>query len=293
LTEYSREFRAGLPHLPFLQEVDKSVRMLGRVADYVERGRHRTRPAKARANAATKKAAATLARASRGKTQPVALNEPASKAILAAYGVPVLDERLARSAAAAAAAAAEIGFPVVLKGVSADLPHKSDAGAVLIGLGSANAVAKGFERITKNVARAKPGLKLDGVLVAPMAAGGLELALGIANDPEVGPVIMFGQGGVALELYRDVAIAAPDLDTAAAHRLIARTKVGTLMGGFRGGPRYDTGAVADALVALGRLARTHGDQIDAVDVNPFVVRPRGKGAVALDGLVIVRPRRKP
>ncbi len=291
LNDYARALREELPHLPFLQQTDKSLKALKYVMDYVAN----SRPLEVAQRAPTdqEEKAAALVREAAGGIEPGvthALSEPDSKALLAAYGIAVPREVVVDSAEAAVAAAGDLGQPVVLKGVSDALPHKTEAGAVLVGLAGEDAVRAGYETIIENVANAAPGVKLDGVLVAPQISGGLELVLGINNDAEIGPVVMFGQGGVALELYNDVALADPDLDEFRAAALIAKTKAATLLDGFRGGPAYDQNAVLAAIVAMGRIARDLGDVIEAVDVNPFVALPGSGGGFALDGLVVVRGR---
>lgn len=287
LNDYARDMHAELPHLPFLQEADKAMRAVRAITA------HATATAPAPAAADMPPAARALAERLRDMAakarEPITLSEPDSKALIAAYGIALAREEVAADADGAVAAADRIGYPVVLKAVSADLPHKTEAGAVLVGLKDAAAVREGYARIFANVAKARPGLKLDGVLVAEMVSGGIELALGIANDPEVGPVVMFGGGGTALELYGDVAFADPGLDAARATALVNRTKAAKLLDGWRRQPAHDRAAVETALVALGRLARDFGDIIAAVDVNPFVARGAGKGGVALDALVVLRP----
>lgn len=287
LTEYSRGMRAELMHLPFLQEVDKGLRAIGSVMTYAQGARRAAAELPAQTDAEAE-AAARVREIAVGADGPRSLSEPESKALLAAYGIGVPAEEVVSSAEDAVAAAKHIGLPVVLKGVSDSLAHKTEAGAVLVGLATEDAVREGFAAIHANVAKAAPGVTLDGILVAAQVRGGLELAIGINNDPEVGPVVMFGQGGTALELYGDVALAAPELDAAGAEALIARTKAGKLLAGFRGGPAYDSAAVAGAIQAVGRIARDLGDCLEALDVNPFVVLPDSGGGFALDGLVVVR-----
>ncbi|MEE8214810.1 MAG: acetate--CoA ligase family protein, partial [Alphaproteobacteria bacterium] len=289
LTDYSRAMRAELPHLAFLQETDKSLRALKSVADYVASrglGEASTRAPAAEEVAACERVREAAAGAGAGVPHP--LSEPDSKALLAAYGIKVPIEAVVGSAEEAVKAARELGFPVVLKAVSDALPHKTEAGAVLLGLASEDAVRAGYDKILENVAEAAPAVVLDGVLVARQVSGGLELALGINNDADVGPVVMFGQGGVALELYGDVALSDPDLDQARAAALVARTKAAKLLNGYRGGPAYDRDAVLKAIVAMGRIARDLGDAIEALDVNPFVALPGFGGGLALDGLVVLR-----
>jgi hypothetical protein len=134
--------------------------------------------------------------------------------------------------------------------------------------------------------KAKAKLAIEGVLVAEMVSG-LELVLGAARDPEMGPVVMFGSGGVALELYRDVAFAAPPLDARRAEDLIARTKAATLIAGYRGAKALDRTALVETLVAFSRLVMDLGDRLHSVDVNPLVLKT--KGGLALDALIVVAP----
>jgi acetyltransferase len=134
------------------------------------------------------------------------------------------------------------------------------------------------------VARKGSHLKIEGVLIAEQVSNGLELVLGVNRDPEMGPVIMFGAGGVELELSRDIAFAAPPLDVRAAEDLIARTRVAQLIDGYRGKPAYDKGALVKALLGLSELVMDVGSVIVSIDINPFLLKRRG--GVALDALVV-------
>ena len=158
----------------------------------------------------------------------------------------------------------------------------------MLGLHDDDAVRRAFDAIHANVAAYDAKLRLDGVLVAQSVSGGIELVIGINRDPEMGPVVMFGLGGIWLELFRDVAFAAPGLDEAEAERMIAATRAGTLLSGYRGAQPADRAAVVAALVAAGRMAADLGDAIDALDINPFVALPEGEGGCALDALVVLR-----
>jgi acyl-CoA synthetase (NDP forming) len=280
LTDYSRTLRADLPHVAFLQEVDKSLRAVRSVTDYAERARARPRkPARSVPASARTRLDALLTRRAAG---PRTLSEVESKALLKAYGIACPKEGLATSAREAVEIATRIGFPVVAKAVSAALPHKSDAGGVLLGLQSAKAVRDAYTEITAKLGKRTA---LDGVLIAEMVSDGLELVLGVNRDPEVGPVILFGTGGVDLELTRDVALAPPPLDEAAAEALIARTRAGKLVAGYRGRPALDRKALVKALLGLSQLVMDAGERIDSIDINPFLLRRRG--GVALDGLVVL------
>ncbi|MHA1108446.1 MAG: acetate--CoA ligase family protein, partial [Alphaproteobacteria bacterium] len=274
-TDYARELRSGLGNVPFVQEVDKSLRAVRSVAAYAESARLAKRTVQAPPALAETDAIRALRNSGGG-----ALDEVASKAILRDCGVAAPDEAVAANVEEAAKAAASIGYPVVLKAISAEITHKSDAGAVRIGLAGEDDLRAAWDGIAASVESYRPGAKIDGMLVAPMISGGLELALGIQNDPDMGCVVMFGSGGVLLELYKDAAFGPPGLDAEIARAMIARTRAGTLIEGYRGSPAMDCEAVVEALVALGRLARDFGDLIEAVDVNPFVVLEAGKGGYA-------------
>lgn len=287
VTDYSRELRAQLPNLAIMQEVDKTISAVRAVADYAARVAQP--PAKSSSIPAKAKAKLAKIAASVSGNEPTALSEVDSKDILKAYGLKVPKELVARSATEAAKLAKKIGFPVVLKAIHPKLTHKSDAGGVLIGLDSPAAVKKGYAQIAKSV-KAKAKLAIEGVLVAEKVSGGLELVMGAVRDPEMGPVIMFGSGGVALELYRDVAFAPPPLNAKRAEALISKTKAAKLISGYRGTKALDKMALIDALVAFSRLVVDLGPRLHSLDVNPFVLKT--KGGVALDALVVLAPPRK-
>ena len=284
-TAHSRAIRHGAPHVSFLQEANKALRAIASAA------RRGEAEALGSSGADTHAPAPALAQELREQARqlqaPLALDEARSKALLAAYGVPLPQEGLAQDVEAAVALATRIGFPVVLKAVCATLTHKSDVGAVQLHLRDADAVRAAWARIQANLAAHGFVDALEGMLVAQMVTGGLELVMGLHRDPEMGPVIMGGSGGVLLELVRDVAFAAPPLTLAKAHDLIARTKAGALMRGYRGSGALDAQAYAQTLVALGRLANDLGDVLESIDVNPFLLL--AEGGVALDALVVLRP----
>jgi acetyltransferase len=155
---------------------------------------------------------------------------------------------------------------------------------VKVGLDSAKAVRAAYEEIVAAVARHSGGAA-EGVLIAEQVPDGIELVLGANLDLEVGPVILFGTGGVELELYRDVALAPPPLDEDRARALIAATRAGSLIAGYRGRPALDGKAAVAALIGLSRLMLDAHGRIQSIDINPFLLRRRG--GVALDGLVVL------
>ena len=284
-TNHSRAIRHGAPHVSFLQEANKALRAIAAAArrdeaEALAKGHDEAR-------APTPPLVAELRAQAAHLLAPMALDEARSKTLLAAYGVPLPREGLAQDVEEAVGLAARIGYPVVLKAVCSTLTHKSDVGAVQLNLRDEASLRAAWRRIEDNLAAHDFADALEGMLVAQMVTGGLELVMGVHRDPEMGPVVMGGAGGVLLELIRDVAFAAPPLNIAKAHDLIARTKAGQLMKGYRGSGALDADAYAQALVALGRMASDLGDVLESVDVNPFLLLD--KGGVALDALVVLRP----
>jgi len=281
-TDYGRSVREQIPHVPMLRGTERALHIVNTLARGAARPLHAgafaVPPADTDVVRRWRARAATLDR-------PTALNEVESKALLTEFGIPLPPERLVQIADEAAAAAQAIGFPVVLKAVSAALPHKSDAGLVFLNLTDADAVRQAAATITAR-AGSLPAT-LDGMLVAKQIAGGTEVVLGVQRDVEMGPVVMFGMGGIMVELFKDVRFAPATLDRDQARQMVRATRAGAVLAGFRGHKPGDIGALCDALVNLGRLARDLGDVIEAVDVNPLLVREQG--VVALDGLVVLRP----
>ncbi|MFJ1649421.1 acetate--CoA ligase family protein [Streptomyces sp. NPDC088258] len=216
------------------------------------------------------------------------LSEAAAQRLLASAGVPFPASRVVTSAAEAADAAAETGFPVVMKIVSPDIPHKTEIGGVLLGVADARAAAAGFTALTGRAAAACPGARVEGVLVARTAPRGVEVIVGARRDPVFGPVVLFGTGGVRAELFRDVATRVGAVDRDEALRMIAETRGHALLTGFRGAPEADVDALADLLVTLSAFAVAHADRIEAVELNPVVVLEAGRGVLALDALVVER-----
>jgi len=242
------------------------------------------RAPKAKPSASPRQARATLEKIIASASGRKTLSEVEAKAMLEAYGIAAPNEALVRSEGEAVKAAKKIGFPVVAKLVAPALAHKSDIGAVVLGLESAQDVRAAYKRLTGPVAK-RARVKLDGVLIAEQVSDGIELVLGMHRDPEMGPVILFGAGGVELELTRDVALAAPPLDERAAKTLIASTRVSRLIRGYRGKPALDMGALTSALIGLSQLVIDAGPRIDSIDVNPFLLKRRS--GFALDALMIL------
>jgi len=207
-----------------------------------------------------------------------------AKALLGAHGIAFPVHVLATTKEETQAAADRLGYPIVLKAQAAALPHKSDAGGVIVGLADAAAVADGWERLNANIAAARPDLVLDGVLVEAMAARGMELIVGARNDPAWGPVILVGFGGVAAELLHDVRLLPAGLSHARIVAAIRGLRMAPLLDGFRGAPKMDVDAVARIVAALGAVVLAT-PAIREIDLNPVLVYGEGQGAIALDALI--------
>lgn len=214
------------------------------------------------------------------------LNEWEAKALLAAYGIPIVETRIARDADEAVQMADEIGLPVALKIFSPDITHKTDVGGVVLDLESAAAVRKAAGQILENVAKAAPGAQIKGFTVQHMVSrpSAFELILGIVDDATFGPVLLFGQGGTAVEIIRDKAMALPPLNRALADDLIRRTRIFKLLEGYRGRRPADLDAVAGTLMALGDLAADL-PEVCELDINPLLADQHG--VIALDARVRV------
>jgi acyl-CoA synthetase (NDP forming) len=217
-----------------------------------------------------------------------ALSEHAAKALLGKAGIPFLDERLVTAGQEAAKAADAIGYPVVMKIVSPDIEHKTEIGGVLVGLGDRKAVVEGFETLMARAAQHRPDARIEGVLVAPLAKKGVETIIGVSRDPIFGPAIMFGLGGVHVEVLKDVTFRLAPFDRNEALRMIDEIRGRALLSGVRGAPASDIDALADVLVSVSQFAAAHRDDVETVDLNPVLVLPKGEGVVALDALVVPR-----
>ncbi len=220
---------------------------------------------------------------------PAVLCEYRARPLLAAYGIGSDNAgQLVHSGDEAAAAAQAIGGTVALKVQSADIPHKTEAGAVILNLAGAEPVRAGYQQVLDAAKRRAPAAHIDGVLVQPMAPPGREVILGIHSDPTWGLLLMVGIGGVLVEALGDVALAPVPLDHAGALALIGRLKSAQLLGRFRGVPPADVGALADLMVRLSSFAADHADQISAIDLNPVIVHAEHGGVSVVDALIIKR-----
>ncbi len=213
-----------------------------------------------------------------------ALSEQDSKALLAAYGIATPKERVATSPGEAAKAARKVGFPVVMKIVSADILHKSDLGLVAVGVRDEDDARRTYKRLVATAKKAAPKASVDGVLVAQMVQG-VETVVGIARDDLFGPVVMFGLGGVFVEVLHDVTFRVPPFTARDATAMLDELRGAALLRGVRGQPAADRAALVDVLMKMQRLAVDLSGEVAEVDINPLIAGP--DGAVAADALVVL------
>jgi acetyltransferase len=211
-------------------------------------------------------------------------------AVLEAYRVPLPASRQAADPEQAAAAAAAIGFPVALKIRSPDITHKSDVGGIALALPDRQAVRRAAAEMTLRVSKAQPGARLGGFLVQQMVRrpGGVELLAGLAEDPVFGPVVVFGQGGTAVEVIDDSAVGLPPLNPLLARAQMMRTRVWRLLQPWRGNPPAAIDAIGEVLIAIGQLAAEH-PEICELDINPLLAD--AAGVIAIDARIRVAPAR--
>jgi acetyltransferase len=220
------------------------------------------------------------------------LNEFESKQLVSAYGVPTTKEYLCASKEEALAKAEEFGYPVVLKLISDDIQHKTEAGVVKLKLKDAEAVSKAYDEVLRNAKAYKPDASVEGVLCYHMVEEPVaEAIVGVLSDPYFGPAVVFGLGGIMVEVIKDRALMIPPISREEALEAINSTKGSRLLYGFRGKPKADVDALVDVIVKTGEMTADLADRIDALDINPLLILPEGKGVVAVDALVALKEGR--
>ncbi len=219
---------------------------------------------------------------------PRVLTEHRAKALLAPYGLPESQERLARSAAEATKAADALGYPVALKIASPDLPHKTEAGGVALGLQDGQSVAVAHDRIIASAQRYKPDARIEGVLVQKMAPRGHELVIGMVNDPTFGPIMMVGFGGTMVELMGDVVHRPAPIDAAEAMEMLRSLKSARLLEGFRGAASIDITPAAKLIANLSQAALAYRDRIAEMELNPVILHADGSGLTIADALIMLK-----
>jgi len=269
---------AGIPVLPSPARV---ARAMGVLADYAE--------ALARRNVSDVPPAVASLTASVLPEGAVTLDEHESKRVVAAYGVPVTRdvlipvERISQPPA-------ELRYPVAAKIVSRDIAHKSDIGGVRLGIGSRGDLAQAAEQIVSAVRAAKPEARLAGVLASEMVTGGIEVIVGVVDDPAFGPVVALGMGGVLAETLRDVTFRIAPFGCETARAMIRELRAAALFDGVRGQPARDVEALAQTLARVSVMASSLRDRVAEIDINPLLVMRSGEGVIAADALVVLKAR---
>jgi acetate---CoA ligase (ADP-forming) len=218
------------------------------------------------------------------------LTEAESKKILAAAGLPVTREKLARDAAEAVRIAAEIGGPVALKIQSPDIPHKSDIGGVHLGARTVSEIEAAARQVLDNARRKCPGAKIDGVLVQELVEDGIEFIVGMTYDATFGPLVVCGAGGVTVEIFKDAAVLLPPVTADEVRAALGTLKISKLLDGFRGSAPRDVDALVDCCVRFGDFVAATDGAFAAIDLNPVFVCPRGRGVRIADALI--EPRKE-
>lgn len=210
------------------------------------------------------------------------------QALLTSWHIALPPEACATTAQEAIQAAEAMGWPVVLKIVSPDIVHKTEAGGVALDIGDTAATELAFARILANAAKHAPLARIDGVQVQKMMPPGYEMVVGAVNDADFGPMVMLGLGGIYVEVLRDVVFAPAPVDLAEAHEMIDRLAARQLLAGVRGEAPADIDALAQLLVSVSGLALAHAAEIEELELNPVLVYPAGRGVIAVDALVVPR-----
>jgi len=217
---------------------------------------------------------------------PGALNEVESRRLLQRYGIRVPAEAVVNDVEAAVAAAARIGFPVVMKIVSAAILHKTEVGGVAVGVANALEVETTFVRLERIATDLVGAAQFEGVLVQEQVVGGVEMIAGAKVDPQFGPFVLLGLGGVFTELLKDVAVRLAPVSQAIAVEMLAELRAAPLLYGFRGGDRMDVDALVSTLSALSEFAYDYSGQVSEIDLNPVIVLPQGRGVRVVDAVIV-------
>jgi acyl-CoA synthetase (NDP forming) len=215
-----------------------------------------------------------------------ALSEVEARRLLDDYGIRGPQERVVASADAAVEAARTLGFPVVLKVLSSDIQHKTEIGGVRVDLQDEGAVRSAYTEVLEAAAKHHPQADVQTALVQQMISDdAVEVIVGVIQDADFGPVVVFGSGGTLVELFEDSSLRVPPLSRREAREMIQETHAAQLLDGFRGAPAADVEALVDALVKVSQLAVDLKDEVAALDINPLLVLPAGEGVCAVDALV--------
>ncbi|MCC6532147.1 MAG: acetate--CoA ligase family protein [Burkholderiales bacterium] len=216
------------------------------------------------------------------------LSEREGKALIASWGIPVSRDVLAQDEKQAHALTRELAFPVAVKICSADIAHKTEAGGVRLHIQRGEALAEAMRAVLRNAREHCPGARIGGVLVSEMVTDGVEMLIGVTQDPVFGPTVALGLGGIQAEALRDVTYRVAPFDLSSAHEMIGELRGARLLYGFRNRPPADLDALARTLVCVAQAAWVLRDRLAELDINPIFVRSQGQGVIAADALVVLR-----
>jgi acetate---CoA ligase (ADP-forming) len=269
--------------IPHYRSPVRCARALTVLSGYAEARRRRARQGKEKAlvlnSAAARKSLAGMS---------ADLTEHDGKRVLADYGIPVTREEVARSKDRALSIARTLGYPVAMKVQSPDIPHKTEARGVRLGIASDGELGAAYDELFANARAYKKDARIEGVLVQEMVQDGVETIVGVTNDPLFGPAVMFGLGGIFAEVIKDVSFRLAPVTPMAAREMVEEIAGYPVLAGARGRPRADVDALVDAIMRLSALAMDLKDHVAELDINPLFVFPEGKGVKAADALI--RPK---
>jgi len=210
-----------------------------------------------------------------------------SMKVLSKYGIPVAEGAIARSQEEAVKIAGGIGYPVALKAISGQVSHKTEANAIRLGVKSDSDLVKAYGEVVQNLKTYDPKAEVAGVLIQEMMKDGTEVIVGTTRDPQFGPVILFGLGGIFVEVLKDVSLRVLPITKYDAEEMVREIKGYKVLEGFRGKPRADLGAIIDILLKVSKLATEMEGSVSELDLNPVIVLPEGKGAKVVDARFVV------
>jgi acetate---CoA ligase (ADP-forming) len=272
----------GIPTFTFPEE---AVQGLGNLARY-----HAwlTRPRTSVMTFPVDRAAveATLARARASGT--TVLPEYAARSLLQAYGLRFPKVEIVRTLDEAVAAAGQIGYPIVMKVASPDISHKTDVGGVAVGIGDAEGLRAAWDRMQRSLRTNAPNARIEGFELQEQVTGGKEVLIGVQRDPSFGPIVVFGMGGIYVEVLRDVTFRLAPLRALSAQHMVESVKAYPLLKGVRGEPPSDVAALTEAIERVSQFA-VEVPEVVELDINPMIVRAQGKGAVAVDARIVLAP----
>lgn len=277
--------KAGVPNYPFPEDAIKSLAAADRLVRMHDIPR---REDVTFTDINVEKACEIIAQRIDGRAEQY-LTQAECREILECYKLPLLRSATVTSAADAAKVVDSFGKPVVMKVMSADVVHKYDAGGVILNVNGGAEAAETYDKIHRNVGKAVPGAKIQGILIEEMAGKGVEVILGASRDPRFGPLMMFGLGGTLVEVLKDVSFRLAPMWRISAERMVHEIRSFKVLDGFRGNPPSDIDAIVDTLLRLSALVCNH-PEISELDINPLIVHARGKGCSVADSRIMLRQK---